>query len=169
MAPAREGISNGVQFGSTSLVDRTTPRLKSSVRVFFLTLTPASFEIQCKKGSDNARLLFRTKSECRQFVESCRENGFRHTTDHSLAVRKSAEVFCSSSQAVRHTSDGEALGPPLEGGATQVTTAHFQHTAGISVAPVVDRKSARVRIADWMSGFKMPIFKMVMEHGVHVF
>ena len=26
-----------------------------------------------------------------------------------------------------------------------------------------------MRIADWMSGFTMPIFKMVMEHGVRVF
>ena len=38
-----------------------------------------------------------------------------------------------------------------------------------SSGPVVDRKSASVRMTDRMSWFTMPIFKMVMEHGVHVF
>ena len=53
--------------------------------------------------------------------------------------------------------------------ANQLIASHFQHTEGISLAPVVDRKSARVCITDQLSGFTMPIFKMVMETRCHVF
>ena len=55
---------------------------------------------------------------------------------------------------------------PLWSAAHQLIFSHFQFTEGISVASVVDRRNC---ITDKMSRFTMPMFKMVMEHGVHVF
>ena len=102
-------------------------------------------------------------------VEACTENFFRYgrSSARSAQVRRGFFLVVKPGRLahVRRRSSGI----PLWKAATQVTTAHFQNTAGISVAPVVDRKSARVCITDKMSGFKMSIFKMVVEHGVHVF
>ena len=58
---------NGVQFWSSSLVSRTKLRLRSSVQALF----PASDEVTCKRGSDDARLLFHAKPACQQFMEAC--------------------------------------------------------------------------------------------------
>ena len=82
-----------------------------------------------------------------------------------LAVRQYAEIFVRQGRPwdERWT---EKLLAPLSKAANQLIAFHFQHTEGISPAPVVDRKSARVCITDQLSGFTMPIFKMVMEHGV---
>ena len=41
---------------------------------------PASYKVKCKEGSDNARLLFLSKTECQQFVETCTDRmGFFDT------------------------------------------------------------------------------------------
>ena len=59
--------------------------------------------------------------------------------------------------------------PLFLGAAYKLITNHFKYTPGIQAAPVVDRKSARVCIVDKLSGFSMPIYKVVMEHGAQVF
>ena len=53
--------------------------------------------------------------------------------------------------------------------ANQLITAHFKYTPGISAAPVVGRKNARVCISDRNSGLSVPPFEMVMDHGLRVF
>ena len=47
---------------------RTIEKFCASV---FPGTEPASYSVKWKKGSDNARLLFRSKSECQPFVEAC--------------------------------------------------------------------------------------------------
>ena len=72
---------------------------------------------------------------------------------HPLAVRKSADIF------LRQTV--EAFGLPFRLSLSE----HGRYLP----APVVGWKNARVSNTDLLSGLTMPIFKMVMEHGVHVF
>ena len=166
MVPARRGISTECSFGQFPC-GQNKPTIEKFVACAFVGTDPASNEAKCKKGSDNARLLFRSKSECQQFVDKFVQGRTSQcTTDNPLAVRTSAEVF------VRHARQWDerlTVKLLLSFAANQLITSHFQHTEGITAALVVDRKNARVRITDWMSGFTMPIFKMVMEHCVHEF
>ena len=58
---------------------------------------------------------------------------------------------------------------PLWNAANKLITRRFQYTPGIEAAPVVDRRNATMYIVDKISGFSMPIFKVVMERGAHAF
>ena len=51
----------------------------------------------------------------------------------------------------------------------RLITNRFQYTEGIQAAPVIHRKNARVCTLDKLTGFSIPILKVVAEHGAHIF
>ena len=58
---------------------------------------------------------------------------------------------------------------PLWGAVSRLITNRFQNTEGNQAAPVVDKMNVRVCVVDKLSGFSMPIFKVVAKHGGHTF
>ena len=92
---------------------------------------------------------------------------FCYTADNPLAVRKSADVFVRQARAFDEGQMEMRL-PPLWTAGYKLITNPLLNT-GIRAAPVVHRKNARVCIVDKLSGFSMPIFKMVTERGTLVF
>ena len=76
--------------------------------------------------------------------------------------------FVRQARAFDERQMGKLLALPVRC-SKKLITSHFKFTPGIDAAPVADRKNARVRIVDKLSGFTMLSFKIVMEHGAHVF
>ena len=113
---------------------------------------------KCKKGSGNARLVFCIQScvstdPCSSFWQRILKY-----YEQPLAIRESADVFVRQARAYDERQMGKLLAP-----------SRFQYTPGIEAAPVVDRRNATVCIVDKLSGFSMPMFKVVMKRGAHAF
>ena len=107
-----------------------------------------NYEIKCKKGSDNARLVFcNLKQRVSNSVLRIRVKASLCTTENPLAVRMPAEVFVLQARAYEERQMGKLLAP-LWGAVNKLITNRFQCTEGIQAAPVVARKNARVCIVD---------------------
>ena len=106
---------------SSSLVVRTKTLSKS----FVLLEDPC--EIWCNKGSENARLIFHSKTACQQFLTANSGTEFLYTAENPLAVRKSADVFVRQARAFDERQMEKRLAL-LWNAANKLTTSHIQYT-----------------------------------------
>ena len=151
---------------SISLADRTKLRLKSFVQVNSLTLAPHLLKLSVRRAVT-------CSAPCQNVNNSLllvQGRVFAMYYRYPFVVRKSAEVYVRHAKTFdeRQTEKFSHLrssGRRLISSSLPTFSTHLvslQH-------PWSMRKNARVCVTDKIYGFTVPLFKMVMEHSVHVF
>ena len=96
MISARRRVPSQCRFWSDFLVAKTRTPLKKICHDSFPGVED-NYEIKCKKGSDNARLVFQSQAAWQQFLAAHSGEGFLHTTENTSG---SAQV-CGTFRAAR--------------------------------------------------------------------
>ena len=121
-----------------------------------------------RKAATTPRLVFFSKVACQQFLAAYSGEGFRYSS-HSVGCPQILPMSSSVRPEPVMSDRWVSFWPHFLGAANTLITNHLKYTPGIEAALVVDRKTPEYVLWKKLSGCTMPIFRIVMEHGAHVF